>query len=79
VWFRGAIVVLSRHVLRTEIGLVDGVVWARRPQRLPAVFSPDEVRRIFSTRSGVERLTASILFGSGLRLTESFCPPRRRG
>src|ERR1051325_11246010 len=65
-----AVLFLFRHVLRKEIGFVDGVVWGQRPQRLPTVFSRDEVRRILSNLSGVEWLMASILYGSGLRLTE---------
>ena len=58
------------HVLGKKLGLVEGVVRAKRPERLPVVLSKDEVRRVLAHMSGVPRLEAMLLYGSGLRLLE---------
>jgi integron integrase len=66
-----AILFLYRHVLDVELPWLDGVVRAKRPQRLPVVLSREEVRFVLSHLSGVSWLVASILYGSGLRLMEA--------
>jgi integron integrase len=65
-----ALLFFYEHVLGKKLGLIDGVVRAKRPERLPVVLSKDEVRRVFSHMSGVPRLQAMLLYGSGLRLLE---------
>lgn len=44
---------------------------AKRGQRLPVVLSTDEVRRVLNRMRGVPRLCAMLMYGGGLRLTES--------
>ncbi len=66
-----AILFLYRHVLDVELPWLDGIVRAKRPQRLPVVLSREEVRSVLSHMSGVSWLVASILYGSGLRLMEA--------
>ena len=53
-----AILFLYDQVLGKKIGLIDGVVRARRPQRLPVVLTKDEVKEIINHMSGVPRLMA---------------------
>ena len=53
-----------------KIGLIDGVVRAKRPQRLPVVLTMDEVKRVIDHMNGVPRLMAILLYGGGLRLME---------
>src|SRR5216110_1043626 len=65
-----ALLFLYKEVLKQEIGWLDNVQRAKRPARLPVVLSPGEVRRIFAQMKGVEKLMASLLYGSGLRLME---------
>jgi integron integrase len=43
---------------------------ARRPARLPVVMSRDEVHRVLAQLEGVWLLMGSLLYGSGLRLSE---------
>ena len=43
---------------------------AKGPTRLPVVLTRDEVRAILSKLSGVTRIMATLLYGSGLRLLE---------
>jgi integron integrase len=47
------------------------LVRARKPVHLPVVLTPQEVRALLDRLSGVPRLVASLLYGSGLRLLEA--------
>lgn len=64
-----ALLFLYRHVLARELRELD-VVRARRPVRLPVVLTREEVRAVLARMRGRERLMASLLYGSGLRLME---------
>ena len=65
-----ALVFLYRNVLEREIGLLEGVVRAKRPARLPVVLTRDEARQLFARMDGVVLLACRLLYGSGLRLLE---------
>jgi integron integrase len=65
-----AILFLYRHVLSTPVGYVAEIAPARRPQRLPIVLSQSEVRTLFGAMRGIPRLCATLMYGSGLRVTE---------
>ncbi len=45
-------------------------VRARKPEHLPTVLSRDEVRGILDTMSGVQKLMAQLLYGTGMRVCE---------
>jgi site-specific recombinase XerD len=66
-----ALLFLYRHVLHRELGQLGAVVRARKPQRLPVVLTPDEVRDVLAEMDGEWRLMASLMYGAGLRLTEA--------
>jgi len=57
-------------VLGVELQNIDAVR-ARKPKRLPVVFTQEEVREILGRLSGVPFMIASLLYGSGLRLSEA--------
>jgi integron integrase len=65
-----ALLFLYKHVLFIDLPYIDNIERARRPARLPVVFTQDEVNLILARMGGVHRLMASLLYGSGLRLTE---------
>lgn len=65
-----ALLFLYREVLETPIGYVNGVVRAKRSNRLPVVLSRQEVKAILSFLKGTEWLMAMLLYGAGLRLME---------
>jgi len=65
-----ALLFLYDGVLNKKIGLIDGVVRAKRPQRLPVVLTKDEVKKVIDQINGVPRLMAILLYGAGLRLME---------
>ena len=65
-----ALLFLYREVLEMDLPWLDGVVRAKRPQRLPVVLTRDEVRTVLQPLKGVPRLMAYLLYGAGLRLLE---------
>ena len=67
---RNALLFLYRDVLGIPLPTLEGVAPARRPERLPVVFTRAEVRALLAQMDGTPRLMASLLYGSGLRLME---------
>jgi site-specific recombinase XerD len=65
-----ALLFLYGNVLELDVPWLDGIVRAKRPQRLPIVLTRDEVRALLRPLQGVPRLMAFLLYGSGLRLLE---------
>jgi len=65
-----ALLFLCKEVLGKKIGLVDGVVRAKRPQRLPVVLTKEEVKKVIDHMNGLPRLMAILLYSGGLRLME---------
>ncbi len=66
-----ALLFLYRDVLQIELPKIEGVIRAKRPEHLPVVFTPREAKAILENLAGVPFLVASLLYGSGLRLTEA--------
>ena len=48
--------------LELDLPWLDGVVRAKRPQRLPVVLTRDEVRAVLQPLKGMPRLMASLLY-----------------
>src|SRR5206468_7084941 len=65
-----ALLFLYRAVLELDLPWLDGIVRAKRPQRLPVVLTREEVRAVLQPLKGVSRLMAFLLYGAGLRLLE---------
>ena len=65
-----ALLFLYREVLELDLPWLDGVVRAKRPQRLPVVLTREEVQAVLQPLKGVPRLMAYLLYGAGLRLLE---------
>ena len=65
-----AIVFLYRNVLKRPVSMIDGVVRAKEPKRLPVVLTRDEVARLLARFEGVSWLMVALLYGSGVRLME---------
>ena len=65
-----ALLFLYRYVFGIDIGDLGDVVRARKSQRVPIVMTRDETRAVLSKMSGDTKLMASLLYGSGLRLSE---------
>ena len=65
-----ALLFLYRHVLQIDLPYIDDIERAKKPERLPVVFSRSEVKQILAHLDGVEHLIVSLLYGSGMRLME---------
>ena len=61
---------LYHEILELDLPWLDGVVRAKRPERLPVVLTREEVAAVLQPLIGTPRLMASLLYGSGLRLLE---------
>lgn len=66
-----AILFLYKEVLERELDWMDGMVRAKRPQRIPEVLSPEQVRKLIDQLQGTYRLMAQLLYGTGMRLMET--------
>lgn len=66
-----SLVFLYREVLGTDLGELAGIEWAKRQEFIPAVFTREEVNAILCQLKGTEKLIASLLYGTGLRLSEA--------
>jgi integron integrase len=66
-----ALLFLYRDVLGVELPYVDGIRRAKRPARVPVVFTRAEAAALLSHLSGTYRLIAGLLYGSGFRLMEA--------
>jgi hypothetical protein len=58
-----ALVFLYREVLAREIGWLEHLEHAKRPTRVPVVFSRDEAKAVLARLDGVPWLMASLLYG----------------
>lgn len=65
-----AILFLYKQVIGRDIGLIQGVVRAKRPGRLPVVMTREEVQTVLRRLSGRDWLLACLMYGAGLRVME---------
>ncbi|MDD2725497.1 MAG: integron integrase [Methylovulum sp.] len=65
-----ALLFLYKEVLVLDLPLLENVVRAKRPQRLPVVLTRTEVRAVLVRMKGVYALMAHLLYGTGMRLME---------
>ncbi len=65
-----ALLFLYREVLVQPLTWLDQVQKAKKPAKLPIVFTKEEVRQVLSRLDGTKWLMASLLYGAGLRLME---------
>jgi integron integrase len=65
-----ALLFLYREVLSLPIGWVDDIERAKKPKRLPVVFTREEAKAVLGHLREEAWLMASLLYGSGLRLME---------
>ncbi|MCL6546824.1 MAG: integron integrase [Bryobacteraceae bacterium] len=65
-----ALLFLYKDVLAIDLPWLDGIVRAKRPERLPVVLTREEVRAVLQSLDGVPRLMACLLYGAGLRVLE---------
>jgi integron integrase len=66
-----ALVFLYRQVLKIDLPQIENIVRAPQKRRLPVVLTREETEAVIARLSHQNRLIASLLYGSGLRLMEA--------
>ena len=66
-----AIMFMYKQILEIDLGELDFMKNVRRFKNIPTVLSRQEVALLFSRLEGKNKLRAALLYGSGLRVTES--------
>jgi len=66
-----AIVFLYKEVLKSPVGDLDNLKRAKKPKHLPTVMSKNEVAALLRHMDGVPHVVCSLLYGSGLRISEA--------
>jgi len=72
---RAALMFLYKHVLRRPLGQQfgqgDGILKGKTRKTVPTVMTRNEAGSVLRQMKGTQRLVASVLYGSGLRLSEA--------
>jgi len=66
-----ALLFLYRDILKKDLPYIEGIERAKRPARLPVVFTQAEVKEVLARLDGVNYLIAMLLYGAGLRLMDA--------
>jgi integron integrase len=65
-----ALLFLYKEVLKEALPWIDNIERAKRPAKMPLVFTPAEARAVLGKMHGTARLMGQMLYGCGLRLSE---------
>ncbi|MGH9851458.1 MAG: integron integrase [Blastocatellia bacterium] len=65
-----ALLFLYREVLQIELPMIGDLQPAKKGTRAPVVFTREEVEAILSKMEGTKKMMASLLYGTGMRLSE---------
>ena len=65
-----AVLFLYKQVLEIKLPPIEGVLRAKRPRRLPVVFTRAEAKAIIAEVEGTPKMIVSLLYGCGMRLSE---------
>lgn len=66
-----ALVFLYKRVLDRPLDKIPGIHFASAPRRLPTVFSHADAMAVINQLPAPHKLVASLMYGSGLRVTEA--------
>ena len=61
---------LYKNILKIDLGDLGNIERAKRSKSIPVVFSSTEAKQVLENMSGVNKLMASLLYGTGMRLME---------
>lgn len=65
-----ALVFFFKNILKRPLGELEEYARPKRPRRLPIVLTRQEICLLLARLEGVQKLMASLLYGSGMRLME---------
>ncbi|MBV6421455.1 MAG: Tyrosine recombinase XerC [Ignavibacteriaceae bacterium] len=65
------ILFLYKNILTKDVGWIENIKRSSRVKHLPVVLSKKEVEKVFKNLDGTNKIIVSLLYGSGLRLSEA--------
>jgi integron integrase len=65
-----AIVFLYKHILNIELLDLNDITWAKKPQKVPEVFTQQEVQHVISHLKEIHWIIGVLMYGTGMRLME---------
>lgn len=65
-----SLIFFYEQILDIEVGTLKNLKYASKKANLPVVLSEGDVQSILKNLSGVKKMIASLLYGSGLRISE---------
>lgn len=65
-----ALLFYFRFIRGDEPNKLNSVIRAKKPTRIPVVFSKEEVQKVLEQLEGEKKLIARLLYGTGMRLNE---------
>jgi integron integrase len=65
-----AILFLYKQILNIEIEDIENIDWAKKPKKVPEVFTLQEVQQVIANLKGVFWMVGVLMYGTGLRLIE---------
>ena len=65
-----AILFMYKEVLKIELPWLKDVTRAKRSEKIPLVFSKNEIQKLLAKLDGTNWIMAHLLYGAGLRLME---------
>jgi len=65
------ILFLYKNILNKDVGWIENIKRSSRVKHLPVVLSKKEVEKVFKNLDGTNKIIVSLLYGSGLRLSEA--------
>ena len=60
-----------RYIKNTPVLELGSVIHAKKKERVPVVFSREEVTKVIECMNGTKKLIAKLLYGTGMRLNEA--------
>jgi integron integrase len=65
------ILFLYKEIIHKDVGWVDDIKRPTKPKHIPVVFTKAEAHSIIQNMEGLPKIVTSLLYGSGLRLSEA--------
>ena len=65
------ILFLYKQILHKDVGWIDDIKRPSTPKHIPVVFTKTEAHSIIEQMEGIPKIVTSLLYGSGLRLSEA--------
>jgi integron integrase len=65
------ILFLYKEIIHKNLGWIDDIERPTKPKHIPVVFTKTEAHAVINSINGLPKLITSLLYGSGLRLSEA--------